>query len=253
MAFDSARGVTVLFGGGFNNGDTWEWDGTTWSERASSGPAPRAWHAMAYDTARRVTVLFGGDRSGVLDGETWEWDGSVWSLRAGSGSGPQPRYTHAIAYDSARGVTVLFGGRGFGSFLGDTWTWDGAGDASWTNYGSGWPGTNGIPSFTATGDPVLCGPITLELANSLGASTTAVLFLGLAPTDQLTSYDGHVLVALTNLFLLGLPGAGLGIPGIVPCENALCGRSVYLQALEVDPGASRGVSFTPGLKLVFGS
>jgi hypothetical protein len=33
----------------------------------------------------------------------------------------------------------------------------------------------------------------------------------------------------------------------------LCGLSIYLQALEIDAGASRGVSFTPGLQLVLGS
>lgn len=29
--------------------------------------------------------------------------------------------------------------------------------------------------------------------------------------------------------------------------------SIFLQALEVDPGASQGISFTRGLRLVFGS
>jgi len=53
MAYDSARGVTVLFGGSGNSGpvrDTWEWDGTTWALRSNSGPSPRYSHAMAYDS-----------------------------------------------------------------------------------------------------------------------------------------------------------------------------------------------------------
>ncbi len=36
MAYDSARGVTVLFGGGTDHGlsgQTWEWDGTQWTLR----------------------------------------------------------------------------------------------------------------------------------------------------------------------------------------------------------------------------
>ena len=50
MAYDSARGVTVLFGGEFYDsqsmsyellGDTWEWDGVIWTVRIASGPAPR--------------------------------------------------------------------------------------------------------------------------------------------------------------------------------------------------------------------
>jgi hypothetical protein len=51
MAYDSARGVTVLFGGYHNNpggyyGDTWEWDGARWSLRATTGPTARDGHAM---------------------------------------------------------------------------------------------------------------------------------------------------------------------------------------------------------------
>ena len=61
-AYDAARSVTVLFGGGTvpANGDTWEWNGSTWSVRARSGPSPRGGHAVAFDTARANTVLFGG-------------------------------------------------------------------------------------------------------------------------------------------------------------------------------------------------
>jgi hypothetical protein len=123
MAYDSARGVTVLFGGydGSYRGDTWEWNGQTWSLRANTGPTPRHSHAMAYDSTRRVTVLFSG-YDGSYRGDTWEWDGQKWSLRANTG--PTPRHWHAMAYDSARGVTVLFGGYD-GSYRGDTWEWDG--------------------------------------------------------------------------------------------------------------------------------
>jgi hypothetical protein len=68
MAYDAARGVTVLFGGAYSNssganGETWEWNGTAWTWRAVSGPAPRDGHAVVYDAARGVTVLFGGRTS----------------------------------------------------------------------------------------------------------------------------------------------------------------------------------------------
>ena len=40
LAYDSTRGVTVLFGGhhGGDNryGDTWEWDGVSWTQRAGT-------------------------------------------------------------------------------------------------------------------------------------------------------------------------------------------------------------------------
>jgi hypothetical protein len=33
----------------------------------------------------------------------------------------------------------------------------------------------------------------------------------------------------------------------------LCGFTVDLQAIEADPGAAKGVSFTPGLELLLGT
>jgi hypothetical protein len=139
MAYDSARGVTVLFGGNlapgvFRSGETWEWNGNTnsWTERHPVlSPSPRYFHAMAYDSARGVTVLFGGDtHNDAPNGETWEWNGSDWALRCTCG--PSPRLVHAMAYDSARRVTVLFGGNsGSPNFQAndETWEWDGE---TWT-------------------------------------------------------------------------------------------------------------------------
>ncbi|MFO0982924.1 MAG: hypothetical protein U1E76_14530 [Planctomycetota bacterium] len=124
--------------------------------------------------------------------------------------------------------------------------------ASWANYGSGWPGTNGIPSFTAEEDPALCTTVTLDLANSRGVTTTAALFVGLTQIDQPTIYGGHLLVSPRTIFLFPIPAAGAPIPGDLPCDGSLCGLPVNIQALEMDPGASKGVSFTPGLQLVLG-
>jgi len=83
MAYDSARGVTVLFGGNDGSypyynykGDTWEWDGTTWTPRSLTGPSPRAGHAMAYDDARGVTMLFGG----FFDPAPYSFLGDTWEL-----------------------------------------------------------------------------------------------------------------------------------------------------------------------------
>src|SRR6185295_16234717 len=64
MAFDSQRGVSVLFGGSPNPSgsapilrDTWELRGETWALRASAGPSARYDAGMAYDPVRHVTVL----------------------------------------------------------------------------------------------------------------------------------------------------------------------------------------------------
>jgi len=122
MAYDAARGVTVLFGGydGTYSGETWEWDGTAWTQRMVSGPSGRYLHAMAYDAARGVTVLFGGERYSQINNETWEWNGTVWTQRVLGG--PSARWGHALAYDTARGVTVLVGGHSIAVGLNaETW------------------------------------------------------------------------------------------------------------------------------------
>ncbi|MFN5946387.1 MAG: right-handed parallel beta-helix repeat-containing protein, partial [Phycisphaerae bacterium] len=127
MAFDAARGVTVLFGGFGDIGlvaDTWEWNGTDWTQRPVSGPSARSVSAMVYDSNRGVTVLFGGATTQGTNGETWEWNGTSWTLRATTG--PSPRQFHAMAFDSSRGVTVLFGGVGSSiAFNSETWEWNG--------------------------------------------------------------------------------------------------------------------------------
>jgi len=131
MAYDAARGVTVLFGGWNYSGnldDTWEWDGDDWVQRTSAtAPSARMAPAMAYDAARGVTVLFGGYNDGGALGDTWEWDGVDWVQRTPAAA-PSARGLGAMAYDAARGVTVLFGGwyYDYGHYyLNDTWEWDG--------------------------------------------------------------------------------------------------------------------------------
>ncbi|MCG3130177.1 MAG: hypothetical protein FLDDKLPJ_00926 [Phycisphaerae bacterium] len=127
MAYDSGRGVTVMFGG-FHEygdvylGDTWEYDGQRWTRMSTEGPNPRSACGMAYDSVRGVTVLYGGKDAEGQYGDTWEWDGETWSLR--TTEGPGARRLSALAYDEHRGVVVLYGGYGE-SRKHDTWEWDG--------------------------------------------------------------------------------------------------------------------------------
>ena len=123
------RGRVVVFGG--RNaagllGDTWEWDGESWTQVADSGPSKRFGHAMAFDRNRQRVVLFGGDSSGRLS-DTWEWDGNEWVQQ--EDTGPSARVHPAMAYDTSRNRLVLFGGAAQDAGLGDTWEWDGT---AWT-------------------------------------------------------------------------------------------------------------------------
>jgi hypothetical protein len=149
MAYDEARGVTVVYGGQLSgnipNGETWEWNGNTWFLRATNGPAARFGVSMAYDSARGKTVLFGGivnNSSSYNDyrGETWEWDGSQWTLQ--TTNGPAARAYAAMAYDIAAQRFVLFGGYLFTNFNlarpYDTWEYDGH-SRTWKQVADGAP------------------------------------------------------------------------------------------------------------------
>ena len=130
MAYDAATSNIVLFGGVDGRaiaGDTWTWDGTTWTMQAPAVHPPNSSAAsMAYDAATRTVVLFGGANNsrGELD-STWTWDGSTWA-KQNPAAHPSARASAAMAYDAATGNVVLFGGVGVAGDsvpFGDTWIW----------------------------------------------------------------------------------------------------------------------------------
>lgn len=126
MAGDVTRGVAVLFGGyggsSYKN-DTWEFNGTTWTNRtpATGSPPGRYAASMAYDPNRNVTVLFGGYGNSTLLNDTWEWNGTSWTQRFPT-TVPPARDFAGFAFDGPRGLLCLFGGS---PGLNDEWTWNG--------------------------------------------------------------------------------------------------------------------------------
>jgi hypothetical protein len=120
------------------------------------------------------------------------------------------------------------------------------------SYGSGWPGTQGEPQLAALGDPLLCTGFAMSLSNSAGVATSAVVLVGFVEADLPTVFGGHVLVLPYAAFPVSLPAAGATLHASLPCNSDLCGLSVFLQAFEVDPGASRGVAFSSGMRLLLG-
>lgn len=127
-AYDAERRRVVLYGGQTAGnmffGDTWEWDGATWTRAALlGGPPERRGMGMTYDEKRRAVLVFSGAGH---PGELWEHTGGPqWSLRPSFTVVPDTDHAHAIAYDARRGVTVLFGGYTTRA-LDETWEWDGA-------------------------------------------------------------------------------------------------------------------------------
>ena len=85
----------MLFGGRdnpTNMNDTWEWDGTEWTQVADTAPLLRAYHSMTYDSNEKCVVLFGGydvfSTPTITYGDTWKFKSHIW-IRA-SDMGPPP-------------------------------------------------------------------------------------------------------------------------------------------------------------------
>lgn len=124
MAGDWFSARVVLFGGFGSTGalnDTWEWDGTGWTQHTTTQQPRAGSHAMAWDPAGGGTLLFGAGSSGP---ETWKWNGATWT-RILPAHTPSARAAHAMATDLRRRCVVLYGGNDGVSNLGDTWEWNG--------------------------------------------------------------------------------------------------------------------------------
>jgi hypothetical protein len=73
MTYDAGRKVSVLFVAG----QTWEWDGASWSQVNEVGPSARWQPRMVYETARASVLLFGGDLSPATHvplADTWVYE-----------------------------------------------------------------------------------------------------------------------------------------------------------------------------------
>jgi hypothetical protein len=142
MVYDSTNSRIVLFGGYADSGtsielgDTWLWNGTTWTQASpSSSPSPRVAAAMAFDPSRGRVVLFGGvtttgSTTNTTFRDTWEWNGATqqWTLVANN-TGPSARGGATMAFNPATNRVVLFGGYASTAYQSDSWEWNGS---SWT-------------------------------------------------------------------------------------------------------------------------
>jgi len=134
-ALATLNGKVLLFGGcescGGNfglMGDTWAWDGQSWTELHPAQSPPARFGAVAGTVAGKI-VLFGGESGGASTfNDTWEWDGESWSMASPTIS---PRARVAASAAVANGKLLMFGGASGEPLqpMGDTWEWDGT---SWT-------------------------------------------------------------------------------------------------------------------------
>jgi Tol biopolymer transport system component len=123
--------------------------------------------------------------------------------------------------------------------------------AAWANYGFGLAGTLGVPSLALSGDPEFGATFSLQVGSSSGNWTVAFVAVGTARAS-LPFAGGTLLLLPSQILPFGLPPSGIPIDCTVPYDIALFGFVLDVQAIEIDAGASQGLSFTPGLELVFG-
>lgn len=128
MVEDPRRRRVVLFGGigdAAPLGDTWEWDGITWTNvtPANGSPPAREGHVMFWDPVRERVVLFGGQAYSLPTNDTWEWDGSAWTQRQPVQS-PGSRTLSGAAWNASRRRGTVFAGSAV-SAGSDSWEWDG--------------------------------------------------------------------------------------------------------------------------------
>ena|GEM_PF-1533646 len=134
----------VLFGGLSGTtrlGDTWVWDGATWTRLSAGGeagvPTPRFGAAFAFDPVAEAAVLFGGTGSGsTLLGDTWEFKNNAWSVRTG-GTPPPPMSHPRMAFDPALKRTGISGEGGLVLFGGQPAS-GGPSNRTWTRLGGEW-------------------------------------------------------------------------------------------------------------------
>lgn len=184
LAFDSSRGVSVLFGGATaTNGatrtnETWEWNGSTWTKRANGGA--RSAHAMTYMPENGGVLIFGGGATASTNdygtmSDLQRWDGvTAWTTVASRG--PRGRSDLGMTYNSVRQTSVVTGGYYSisGEFypIGDAWEWN----------GTKWVGVGSAPELYR-------GATTFDSARG-----TAVYFGGeIAPNAQIAgdTYEWH--------------------------------------------------------------
>ena len=154
MAFDTARGRGILFGGitavdtgtkqPYYLNDTWQWSGSRWTQLfPNHAPAGRSGEVLVYDSIRKHIVLFGGHNSTGDLNDTWIFDGLDW-VQVDTPNAPPVRFLHGGAYDSARDRVVIFGGSQIitsgttttVNSIYDTWEFDGT---TWRQIGGEGP------------------------------------------------------------------------------------------------------------------
>jgi hypothetical protein len=250
LAFDPNTSAMLLFGGSSSSGEldeTWHWNGTSWVQRFPTTPPFPGAAVMVTDLARSRVVLFGSSDPFVR-----EWDGSQWHYQLVVG--PAPRNT-AMAYDAARRQVVLFGG----NYWQDTWAYRTPNPASFTSYGTGCPGSVGMPVLApAAYNLPWLGDSFQTRATSISTTSGGVLFVtGVAatPAQGLGAFGLPACSSFVTFDAIEFRSAANGAATwsiAVPSSTSLSGVHLFQQAFVLDAGAPGGAAASNAGEMILG-
>ena len=214
MTYDAPRQRTVLcggraiYGGGASYTDTWEWNGSAWTNMQAVAPVS-SHAALAFDAARQRTVLFGGKTDGGVESNgTWAYSAQNGPFASivpyGSGcAGPTgvpllavlpgslPRLGATLALEVSNLPTGL---------LNVPVGWLGFDDATW----GGAPLPLALDGFGFPGCVALLAPSTeYSLTNVAGTASWSI------PIPFLPSYAGLQFYLQAGVLVLGFNPGGL--------------------------------------------
>lgn len=140
LAYDRVRDRVVLFGGYRYKADgkdieplydTWEFDGTTWSEVQGPSAGPKVDKPLlAYDQARKETILVGIDSEFKTEMYRWDPSGKSWQKIAPE-TLPPCAHEATLSYQVHNQTILLTGGvcSGATPLSEEVWEWNGT---TWT-------------------------------------------------------------------------------------------------------------------------
>jgi hypothetical protein len=258
MTYDSLRQRIVLYGGSTSTPtdtaarDPWEWDGTTWLQRSpAAAPGDRMAPGLVFDAQRGVVLMHGGSylQFGfrIPRNDTWQWNGVVWTMLPVSSPPPTRRHI-PMFYDAGLARTVLFSG----DLRNDEWLLGPVSTAAVASYGTGCPGTFGVPHLRGRGLPVPGNRWFGLQVSAMAPNAFTVAGLASSPLNAPIGGGCTLLIDAPTL-LWGLADARGQLEFNLPLPNVptLLGGTLFAQIAGLDPGGAFGgvLAVSPGLRI----
>lgn len=223
MTYDEVRRRTVLLTQTTSGPEHWQWDGNNWTRVTPATPPP--FGPLAFD-ALRARVVCNGD-----DELVWEWDGIDWRSRGASPTRGR------LAYDSTRQEIVAVDRDGSVWYFGPTHA------ATYATFGTGCPGSRGIPALRGTQLPWIGCPFSITFDNL--PAQPGIVWIGFSNSlwNTLPLPFDLSLIGISNCLLYtgiesSYPIANNAWSFNIPNLAALLGARFYNQALILDPGTN---------------